>query len=59
MMLLTACLTEGRSPYQRLARVRPTIRMGRMGVIDLKKVTQPGFKIVGRTEVASLQQPAG
>jgi hypothetical protein len=32
--------------------------MGRMGVIDLKKVAQPGFKILGRTEIASLEKPA-
>jgi len=33
--------------------------IGRAGVIDLKKVTQPGIKILGRTEIASLENPAG
>ena len=59
MMLLTACLTERRGPYQGLARIRPTIRMGGMGIIDLKIVTQTDFKVLGRTEIASLQKPAG
>ena len=30
-----------------------------MGVIDLKKVTQPGCKILGRTAITSLEKPAG
>jgi hypothetical protein len=33
--------------------------MGGMGVIDLKIVTQTGFKVLGRTEIASFQKTTG
>lgn len=56
MTLLTTRLTERRGSYQGLARIRPTIRMGSMGVIDLKIVTQTGFKVLGGTEVAPFQK---
>src|SRR2546428_3449146 len=57
MTLLTTRLTERRGSYQELARLRPAIRMGSMGVIDLKIVTQTGAKVLGGTEVAPLQKP--
>ena len=56
MTLLTTRLTERRGSYQGLARIRPTIRMGSLGVIDLKIVTQTGFKVLGGTEVAPFQK---
>jgi hypothetical protein len=33
--------------------------MSLMGVVDFEIVRETGGKIVGRTEVASLQKPAG
>ena len=59
MTLLTTRLTERRGAHQGLPCIRPTIRMGGMGVIDLKIVTQTGFKVLGRTEIASFQKATG
>ena len=59
MPLLTTRLSERRGPYQGLARIRPTVWMGVMGVIDLKIVIQTGFEILGGTEITSLQKPPG
>jgi hypothetical protein len=56
MTLLTTRLTERRGSYQGLARIRPTIRLGRMGVRDLKRVTQTGCKVWGGTAVAPFQK---
>jgi len=59
MTLLTTRVAERRGPHQRLARIRPPIRMGVMGVVDLKIVLQARGKILGRTEIAALEKPTG
>src|SRR5215211_7514540 len=59
MTLLTSRLAERRGPYQGLARIGPTIRMGVMGVVDLKIIIQTGFKVLGGTVIASLKKPTG
>src|SRR4029453_16368763 len=57
--LLPTGLAERRGPHQGLPRIRPTIRMSLMGVVDLERVVETGGKILGRTAVAPLQKPAG
>src|SRR5262249_25363468 len=57
--LLTTCLTERCGPHQGLPRIRPPIWMCLMGVVDLEIIRETGFKILSRTEVGSLQKPAG
>jgi len=59
MTLLTTRVAERRGPYQGLARIRPTIRMRVMGVVDRKIGIQTGGKILGRTAIASLKTPTG
>src|SRR5262245_57949959 len=56
MTLLTTRATERRRAYQGLSRIRPTIWMGVVGVVDLKIVRQAGFKIVGRIEIPALEK---
>ena len=59
MALLTSRLAERRGPYEGLARIGPTIRMGVVGVVDLKIIIQTGFKVLGGTVIASLKKPTG
>ena len=56
MTLLTTRATERGRSHQGLSRIRPTIRMGVMGVVDLKIVRQASYKIVGRIEIAALEE---
>ena len=59
MTLLTTRWTERRRSHEGLTRIRPPIRMGVMGVVDLEIVRQAGFKIVGRIVIASFEKPTG
>ena len=59
MTLLTTRLTERRRAHEGLTRIRPAIRMGVMGVVDLEIVRQAGFKIVGRSVIASFEKTTG
>ena len=59
MTLLTTRVTERRGPYQGLACIRPTVRMGVMGVVHLKIVIQTGFEVLDCTEITALQKPTG
>ena len=59
MTLLTTRLPEWRRSHEGLTCIRPTIRMGVMGVVDLEIVIQAGFKIVGRIVIASFEKTTG
>ena len=59
MALLTTCLAERCGSHQGLPRIGPTIRMGMMGVVDFKIVSQTRFKIVGRIEIPALEKATG
>ena len=56
MTLLTTRLAERRGPHQRLARIRPPIRMGVMGIVEFQIVRQTLCKILGRIEIAALEK---
>src|SRR6266700_6908187 len=56
MTLLTTSATERCRSYQGLSRIRPAIRMGVMGVEDLKISRQARCKILGRIEIAALEK---
>ena len=57
--LLTTGLAERRGPHQGLTRIRPTIRMSLMRVVDLKIVQQTRFKVLGRADIAALEKATG
>jgi hypothetical protein len=59
LTLLAAGLTTRRRPDQGLACIRPLIGMRVMGVVDLKIVRQTRVKIVGRSVIATLEEPPG
>ena len=59
MTLLPTRLAKWRGSHQRLTRIRPTIRMGMMGVVDFKIRLQTGGKILRGTEIAALEKPTG
>ena len=59
MTLLTTRLAERRGSHQGLPRIRPTIRMGMMGVVDFKIRLQTGGKMLRGTEIATLEKPPG
>ena len=46
-------------PAQGLARIRPPIGMGVMGVVDCKIIRQARCKILGRMEIAAREKPTG
>src|SRR5262245_34097370 len=56
MALLTTSATERCRSHQGLSCICPTIRMGVMGVVDLKIVIQARFKILGRIEITALEK---
>ena len=59
MTLLTTRLAERCGPHQGLARIRPPIWMGVMGVVDFKIIRQARGKILDRIEIAALEKPTG
>jgi hypothetical protein len=59
MTVLTTRLAEWCGPHQGLARRRPPLWMGVMGVVDRKRVLQARWKILGRMEIAALEKPPG
>src|SRR6266699_6627218 len=54
--LLAPGLTEGGGAHSRLPRIRPPIRMGVRGVVDVKIIDQTGGKVFRRAEVATFQK---
>src|SRR5712691_293631 len=57
--LLTTRLPAWRRSHEGVTCLRPTIRMGVMGVGDLEIVIQAGVKIVGRIVIASFEKTTG
>ena len=45
VLLLASGMTEGSGAHQGLPRIRPAIRMGVMGIIDVKIIEQTGGKV--------------
>ena len=56
MLLLTASLTEGRGPPQRLPGLGPPIRMGIMRIVYVKVITQPRGKVIDRAKSSALEK---
>src|SRR4029434_6290694 len=56
--LLAPSLTEGGSTDQRLPCVGPAIRMGVMGVVDVKLIHQTGFQVLRGAKITPFQKTA-
>jgi hypothetical protein len=54
--LLAAGVTEGGGAYQRLARIRPAIGVGLVGIVPLQGGAQLGRKVFARTKIAPFEE---